>query len=171
MIATPHMVAGAAGATKARSTTGAVAIGTLTHLVLDGVPHRDYRMDTFGGLALIADTTIGTLVVWRLSKGSKVLLAGALGGMLPDLLRLIERALHINLTTWAHNTIHTPSRPSPWRSAAAQGLVAGAAALALRRLGEPRRTSAKLQLSTLRRRLSAAPGSGKAPRLASHRPG
>ena len=131
MIATPHMLAGAAGALKARSVGGGLAIGVLTHLALDAVPHRDYRVGALGGLALTADLAAGTLAVARLSGGSEVVLAGALGGVLPDLARLVEGAVAISPTGWAHGTIHTDSRPSPWRSAAIQGLTAVTAGLAL----------------------------------------
>ncbi|MGC2373514.1 MAG: hypothetical protein WA484_06545 [Solirubrobacteraceae bacterium] len=132
MIATPHMLAGAAGALKARSVGGGLAIGVLTHLVLDAVPHRDYRLGALGGLVLTADLTAGTLAVVRLSGGSEVLLAGALGGVLLDVVGLAERALGVSPTGWAHATIHSDARPSPWCSAAIQGLTAVTAALVLR---------------------------------------
>ncbi|MHB1468217.1 MAG: hypothetical protein ACYCX7_03570 [Solirubrobacteraceae bacterium] len=131
MIATPHMLVGAAGALKARTPAGGLAIGALTHLLLDAVPHRDYRLGALGGLALIADLAAGTISVGLLSGGSEVVLAGALGGVLPDAVRLAERALGVSPTGWAHNTIHTPSRPSAWRSAATQGFAAAIGALVL----------------------------------------
>ncbi len=122
---------------------GALAIGALTHLALDAVPHRDYRLGALGGLALTADLACGTLAVARLSGGSEVLLAGALGGVLPDAVGLAERALGVSLTGWVHATIHSDSRPSPWCSAAIQGLTAMAAALALRvAAGRERRVGA-----------------------------
>lgn len=131
MVATPHMLAGAAGASRARSVGGALAIGVLMHLALDSVPHRDYRLGASGGLAFTADLACGTLAVARLSGGSEVLLAGALGGVLPDVVGLAERALGVAPTGWVHATIHSDSRPSPWCSAAIQGLTALTAALVL----------------------------------------
>jgi hypothetical protein len=131
MIATPHMLVGAASALKARSVGGALAVGALTHLALDAVPHRDYRRGAFGGLALTADLACGTLAVVRLSGGSELLLAGALGGVLPDVVGLAERALGVSPAGWAHATIHSDSRPSPGCSAAIQGLTAGTAVLVL----------------------------------------
>jgi hypothetical protein len=143
MIATPHMLVGAAGALKARSVGGGLAIGALTHLALDAVPHRDYRLGALGGLVLTADLAAGTLAVCRLSGRSEVVLAGALGGVLPDAMRLAERALAIPPTGWVHDTMHTDSRPSPWRSAAIQGLTAVTAALVLRAAaGRERRVGA-----------------------------
>lgn len=132
MIATPHLLAGAAGALKARSATGGLAIGVLTHLALDAVPHSDYRWGALGGLALAGDLAAGTLAVCWLSGRSEVVLAGALGGALPDAVRLAERALGVTLTGCVHDTIHTDSRPSAWCSAAVQGLTVGTAALVLR---------------------------------------
>jgi hypothetical protein len=144
MVATPHMLAGAAGALKARSVGGGLAIGALTHLALDAVPHRDYRLGALAGLVLTTDLVAGTLAVCRLSGRSDVVLAGALGGVLPDAVRLAERALGISPTGWAHDTIHTDSRSSPWRSAAIQGLTAVTAALVLRvAAGRERRVGAR----------------------------
>jgi hypothetical protein len=144
MIATPHMLVGAAGALKARSVGGALAIGVLTHLALDAVPHRDYRLGASGGMALTADLACGTLAVARLSGGSEVLLAGALGGVLPDVVRLAEGAFAISPTGWVHATVHSDSHMSPWRSAAIQGLTAMAAALVLRvAAGRERRVGAR----------------------------
>jgi hypothetical protein len=136
MIATPHILVGAAGALKARSVGGALVIGALTHLALDAVPHRDYRLGALGGLVLTADLACGTLAVARLSGGSEVLLAGALGGVLPDVVGLAERALGVFPTGWAHATIHSDSRPSRWCSAAIQGLTAVTAVLVLRATAE-----------------------------------
>jgi hypothetical protein len=132
MVATPHMLVGAAGALKARSLVGGLAIGALTHLALDAVPHRDYRLRALGGLALTADLACGTLAVARLSGHSDILLAGALGGVLPDVVGLAERALGVSPTSWAQATIHSDSRPSPRCSAAIQGLTVVTAALVLR---------------------------------------
>ena len=109
-----------------------MAIGVLTHLALDAVPHRDYRLDAWGGLTLTTDLAAGTLAVLRFSGGSQVLLAGAVGGVLPDVVAFAERALGVSPTGWAHATIHTDSRPSPWLSTTIQGVTAVLAALALR---------------------------------------
>ena len=127
------MLVGAARALRARSPVGGLAIGVLTHLALDAVPPRDYRREALGGLALTADLTAGTLAVWRLSDRSEVVLAGALGGVLPDVVRIAERSLGVKLTSWAHDTVHTAGRPPAWWSAAVQGLTAVTAALALTR--------------------------------------
>ncbi len=49
---------------------------------------------------------------------------------------LAERALGVFPTGWAHATIHSDSRPSPWCSAAIQGLTAVTAVLVLRATAE-----------------------------------
>ncbi len=131
MIATPHMLIGAACASRARTVRGALAAGALTHLLLDAVPHRDYRPHALGGLALGGDLAVGTLAVVRLAGGSRVRLAGAIGGVLPDVLALAERALGRSPIGCAHATAHTDSRPSPLLSASIQGLTAVLGALAL----------------------------------------
>jgi hypothetical protein len=137
MIATPHILVGAACASRARTVRGALAIGALTHLLLDSVPHRDYRLRAFGGLALGVDLAVGALAVMCLSGGSEVQLAGALGGVLPDVIALAERALGRSPLGCVHATAHTDSRPSPLLSASIQGLTAvlGAVALGGRRTG------------------------------------
>jgi hypothetical protein len=132
MVATTHMLVAGALALKARSLKHGLTIGVLSHLILDAVPHRDYRWDAFGGLALGVDLTGGALAVGKLSGGSRVVLAGALGGVLPDIVRPAERALHLKLTTPLHDTIHTASRPSAWSAVAVQGLTVASAVLLLR---------------------------------------
>jgi len=132
MIATTHMLVGGALALKARSLKHGLTIGVLSHLMLDAVPHRDYRWDAFGGLALGVDLTGGALAVGKLSGGSRVVLAGALGGVLPDIVRPAERALHLKLTTTLHDTIHAAGRPSAWSAVAVQGLTVASAVLLLR---------------------------------------
>lgn len=131
MIATPHILVGAACASRARSVGGALAIGALTHLLLDSVPHRDYRLRTFGGFALGVDLAAGTIAVISLSGGSEIQLAGALGGILPDVIALAERALCRSPLGCVHATAHTDSRPSPLLSASIQGLTAVLGAVAL----------------------------------------
>ena len=133
MVATTHMLAAGALALKARSLKHGVAIGVLSHLLLDAVPHRDYRWNRLGGLALALDLTGGALAVGRLSGGSPVVLAGALGGVLPDVVRPVERVLHLKFMGPLHDTIHTSSRPPAWSSVVVQWLTAAGAALPLRR--------------------------------------
>jgi Adenylylsulphate kinase len=85
MVATTHMLAAGALALKARSLKHGLALGVLSHLMLDAVPHRDYRWNALGGLALGVDLAGGALTVGKLSGGSRVVLAGALGGVLAGL--------------------------------------------------------------------------------------
>jgi hypothetical protein len=106
-------------------------IGALAHLLLDAVPHRDYRRRSWGGFALPADLATGIVLSWAFSGGSSQALAGAAGGVLPDVLRVAEGAAGVNLTSWAHATVHTDRRPPAWRSVTIQGIVALTAAFAL----------------------------------------
>ncbi|MHB8492532.1 MAG: hypothetical protein ACYDA6_10030 [Solirubrobacteraceae bacterium] len=138
MVATTHMLAAGALALNARSLKHGVAIGVLSHLLLDAVPHRDYRAGKLGGLVLVLDLTTGALAVGKLSGGSPPVLGGALGGLLPDVVRPAERALHLKLTTRLHDAIHTHSRPPAWASVAVQGLTAAGGALALYRQSRDR---------------------------------
>jgi len=132
MIATPHMLVGAAVALNARSVKGGVALGILSHLALDAVPHRDYRLGALGGLVLAADLAGGALAACKLSDGSEVVLAGALGGVLPDILRFAEGVLNIRIARRVHDPMHANSDPPLWGGMATQGLSAATAALVLR---------------------------------------
>jgi hypothetical protein len=132
MVATTHMLVAGALALKARSLKHGLTIGVLSHLMLDAVPHRDYRWGAFRGLALALDLTGGALAVGKLSGGSRIVLAGALGGVLPDIARPAERALNLKLTRPLHDTIHTASRPPAWSAVAVQGLTVASAGLLLR---------------------------------------
>lgn len=123
MIATPHMLAGAAAASRVRRPSAALAVGALMHLLLDGVPHRDYRRGALGGVVLAVDLAVGTLAVCGLPGCSPVRLAGAFGGLLPDLLGRAERRLAVRPTGWIHATAHTDSRPGVRASVAIQTLV------------------------------------------------
>jgi hypothetical protein len=133
MIATTHALVGAAAAMKARSVAGAVTVGALTHLLLDAIPHRDYRRNALCGLALPADLAAGAMTTWCLSHGSKLALAGALGGVMPDALRVVEQVAGVGMASWAHDTMHTDSRPPRWWSVRIQGLIAMTAAAMLGR--------------------------------------
>lgn len=140
VIATPHMLAGAACATRVRTPAAGLAVGTLTHLLLDALPHRDYQRSALGGTLLAADLSAGTLVVCILGGCTHVTLAGALGGLLPDLLGRAERSLPVRPIGWVHAMVHTDTRPARSRSALIQGAVAllGAVTLAAR-VREPQR--------------------------------
>lgn len=132
MIATPHMLVGAAVALNARSVKGGLALGILSHLALDAVPHSEYRLGALGGLVLAADLTGGALAVCKLSDGSEVVLAGALGGVVPDILRFAEGVLNIRIAKRVHDPIHADSDPPLWGGTATQGLAVATAALVLR---------------------------------------
>lgn len=160
MVATTHMLAAGALALKARSLKHGLAIGVLSHLMLDAVPHRDYRWNALGGLALGVDLAGGALTVGKLSGGSRVVLAGALGGVLPDIMRPAERALHLRLTSRLHDTIHTPSRPPAWSALALQGLTAAGAALLLHTASRAaRRRPTRVALRSTRHSLCVATSS------------
>lgn len=141
MIATTHMLVGAAAALKTRSIPGAVAIGVLTHLLLDAIPHRDYRLNALGGLAPPVDLAVGAVSVCALSRGSTATLAGAFGGALPDALRVAELAVGVPVTSWAHDAVHADRRLAAWVSVLLQGAIALAAGAALRKVSGSRQVA------------------------------
>jgi len=132
MVATPHMLVGAAVALRVRSVKSAVAAGVLSHLALDAIPHSEYRLGGVGGLALAADLAGGTLAVYKLSGGSEIALAGALGGLLPDIVLFAEEVLDMKIARRVHEYIHATSDPPLWGGLTTQGLTAATAAVVLR---------------------------------------
>jgi hypothetical protein len=123
MIATTHMLVGAAAGVKAGSVPRAVAAGALTHLLLDAVPHRDYRRGRALGGLVLADVSAGAVTAWSLSGGSRPALAGALGGLLPDALRAGEKIAGIGFTSAMHDASHSDRRPAKRESVAIQGAI------------------------------------------------
>lgn len=132
------MLVGAAAGLKVRLVPRAVATGAITHLLLDAIPHRDYRRGAAGGVVLAIDLSAGAVMTWSLSEGSWPALAGALGGLLPDALRAGEKRAGISLTTLAHDLSHAPYRPSKGRAVAIQAVIMLVGGVLLRRI--PRRS-------------------------------
>ena len=66
MIATPHALAGAFASRFARTPRGALAVGVISHLALDRIPHTDYRLDN--RKAMFADLAAATLVTAVLAR-------------------------------------------------------------------------------------------------------
>jgi hypothetical protein len=126
------MLAGAVAATPARSLAEAVVRGMISHLALDALPHQDYRAGSLGGAVLAADLAGGAVLAYKLTAGTPRLLAGAFGGVLPDILGVGERCLRVDATSRIHRLAHNNATPRLWRGAANQVTVAVLCALALR---------------------------------------
>ena len=106
MVITPHAVAGAVVARPLSSAPAAFAAGISTHLVLDRIPHQDYSLAAIALLS--ADATVAAALTHRLSRANRtVMVAGAIGGVLPDVAQVIERRLGLNITRPAHRANHT----------------------------------------------------------------
>jgi hypothetical protein len=131
MIATPHMLTGAAVALRTRSVPQAVAIGAASHLLLDMVPHVDYPLFAGKGLVLAADLLGGAGLTMALVEDDPVLWAGAFGGILPDLLAVAERTIQVRITRRPHERLHTRVKPGPATAAKLQTLAALSAASVL----------------------------------------
>lgn len=109
MVATPHALAGAFASRFARSPRGALAAGVISHLVLDRIPHSDYRLSN--RTALLADLTTATLVSAALSRRNRLTAAGAFGGVLPDLAMVAEQRTGLRVTLPLHHANHTSIEP------------------------------------------------------------
>jgi hypothetical protein len=132
MVATPHLLVGAALAQRARGPAGAFALGVASHFALDLIPHKDYAYTGPGRKALCADLGLGTTATWALCSGRRrhALLAGAVGGALPDVLQACERALGLRLTRRLHGASHW-WRPPVWVGVSTQVAVSTLAARSL----------------------------------------
>ena len=109
MIATPHALAGAFASRFARTPRGALAVGVLSHLALDRIPHTDYKLDD--RKALFADAAVATLVTAGLARRHRLAAAGAFGGVLPDLAMVAELRTGLRVTLPLHHANHTSIEP------------------------------------------------------------
>jgi hypothetical protein len=109
MVATPHALAGAFASRFTRSPRGALAVGVISHLALDRIPHTDYRLTN--RKALIADLAAATLLTATLARRHRLAAAGALGGVLPDLMMAAELQTGLRVTLPLHHANHTSIEP------------------------------------------------------------
>ncbi|HTP20601.1 MAG TPA: hypothetical protein VMJ65_13410 [Solirubrobacteraceae bacterium] len=109
MIATPHALAGAFASRFARTPRGALAVGVVSHLALDRIPHTDY--DLGSRKALFADVAVATLVTAGLARRHRLAAAGAFGGVLPDLAMVAELRTGLRVTLPLHHANHTSIEP------------------------------------------------------------
>ena len=109
MIATPHALAGGFASRFARTPRGALAAGVISHLVLDRIPHTDYRLAN--RRALFADVAAATLVGAALARRRPLAAAGAFGGVLPDLVMVTELRTGLRVTLPLHHANHTSIEP------------------------------------------------------------
>ena len=109
MVATPHALAGAFASRFARTPRGALAVGVISHLALDRIPHTDYGLDNRA--AMVADLAVATVVTATLARRHRLAAAGALGGVLPDLMVVAELRTGLRLTQPLHHANHTSIEP------------------------------------------------------------
>ncbi len=109
MVATPHALAGAFASRFARTPRGALAAGVMSHLALDRIPHTDYGLDN--RRAMFADLAAATVVSAALARRHRLAAAGALGGVLPDLMMVAELRTGLRVTLPLHHANHTSIEP------------------------------------------------------------
>jgi hypothetical protein len=110
MIATPHSLIGALVASRRRSPGAAFALGALSHLAADRVPHSDYNpLGASGKLCGVSDLALAGLLLASV-EASAVQWAGALGGIAPDLLSLASRTRD-PFSRLVHQPVHSRRRP------------------------------------------------------------
>lgn len=109
MIATPHALAGALASRFTRGPRAALVAGAISHLALDRIPHTDYGLDN--RKAMLADIAAATLVTAALARRHRLAAAGALGGVLPDLMMVAELRTGLRVTLPLHHANHTSIEP------------------------------------------------------------
>jgi hypothetical protein len=109
MIATPHVLAGAFASRFARTPRQALLAGVVSHLVLDRIPHTDYRLTN--RKALFADLAVASIVAAALARRHRLAAAGAIGGVLPDLVMVTEQHTGVRVTLPLHHANHTSIEP------------------------------------------------------------
>lgn len=142
MVLTSHAAAGALAGSATRSLGVAFALGVLTHAVLDRIPHADYRVTAALGALLLADLAFAAAVVLAMRRPpGRTLVAGAIGGLLPDAAQGLERALGVDVTLSAHLANHTEVDWPVWAGTMTQVatvVLCVAAFRLLARRGQPR---------------------------------
>jgi hypothetical protein len=109
MVATPHALAGTFASRFARTPRAALAVGVISHLALDRIPHTDYRLAN--RWALFADLAAATLLTAALARRHRLAAAGAFGGVLPDLAMVAELRTGLRITRPLHHANHTSIEP------------------------------------------------------------
>jgi len=117
------MVAGAAAGFIAENPVEGFALGVMTHVILDMIPHKDHE----SVVNCVLDTVLGTiafLIVMVMYKPDMSIVWGAVGGVLPDIeiplyyFRIIKRRFFPS-----HNGLVPHLSTTRGRSFLVQGLV------------------------------------------------
>ncbi|HHV54381.1 MAG TPA: hypothetical protein GXX55_02875 [Firmicutes bacterium] len=90
MISVAHGITGGVMGVLVRHPAGALLAGILSHVALDETPHWDYRTPAHAALDLLVTALALGALGWYLSRRHRpdlvaALVAGAIGGLLPDL--------------------------------------------------------------------------------------
>lgn len=121
MILTPHLLAGAAIASKVQPVPLALLLAFLSHYLLDLLPHGEYPINNIqekkwkkslvGFLRVGLDASFGGLLVLLFSDNIPVIFAGAFLAVLPDgfnFLNLVFPNSVLKIQKRIHHRIHFP---------------------------------------------------------------
>jgi hypothetical protein len=132
VVITPHATVGAAlGKTLARQRPLlALGLGVLSHYLLDQVPHRDYDLYAPNGKTFVGLELLTVAAVLSVEGYAPATYAGALGGVLPDVVALLAPN---SLPSRLHGRLHPDFTASSGRlSTLTQSLTALSAIFCLR---------------------------------------
>ncbi|MCL5411699.1 MAG: hypothetical protein M1150_03080 [Patescibacteria group bacterium] len=105
MLSTPHMLVGAVIVKIIPNPFLGLPLAILSHFILDSMPHWDWKPPTppytkISFFKTAADLLIGSLIVYSITlkdSNQAYILAGALAGILPDVLQGIIAFLNFSL--------------------------------------------------------------------------
>ena len=115
MILTPHLLLGAAIASKIEYTPLAIILAFLSHYLLDMFPHIEYPIKNIQNkqwvkslpdfLRVFLDFSAGILIIYFFSGWQIIIFAGALFSVLPDAFNLFNMAFPNNFLK-NHSNFH-----------------------------------------------------------------
>jgi len=125
MVITPHMLVGAAIGAQASNFWSVFLLGTVSHYLLDALPHWDYlykvKINNPNHIMKIGlDFILGSVLILILSWSSPVkilILIGAIAALLPDIAEVLYSNFKLACLKWSsefHRKIHNSKRISFW---------------------------------------------------------
>ena len=116
MILTPHLLLGAAIASRISNPFLALPLAFLSHFLLDVLPHDDYSIENikekhwdkafFDFLKVFGDIAFGFLLLYLFSGKEAIIFAGALAAIVPDGITLVSIIFPKNKLAALHQKAH-----------------------------------------------------------------
>ena len=115
MIATCHILTGAAIAVKTQNSALGLVLAFLSHFILDFIPHKEYNVDfkhkfwkfsLLDILKITLDVLVGILIILAINKSIIISLAGGFAAIFPDIIGPLLLAMPKNKVSEAYYDFH-----------------------------------------------------------------